>query len=163
MRKNPTVTVERLPPDCCDLPRTCYQRVKGLFPFKGKGGLLKYMAEIEFYARHLEQAAHDFSQQHNSFLKTHRIVLTPHTESKRGDRVPMVRWRGVGSRSMGMAQFDQVFNQVQSEGERRVLYDIEVERCLINNQAGTVNATMRRLRTTLQSLEHIDELTNRLG
>ncbi|WP_235818261.1 MULTISPECIES: DUF3158 family protein [Pseudomonadaceae] len=121
------------------------------------------MAEIEVYARHLEQAAHDFAQQHNLLLKAYRIVLTPHTESKRGDRVPMVRWRSVGSRSMGMAQFDQVFNQVQSEGERRVLYDIEVERCLINNQAGTVNATMRRLRTTLQSLEHIDELTNRLG
>lgn len=149
---------DSLPSPGCNMPRTCYQRVKGLFPFKGKGGLLRYMGEIEVYAQHLEQAAHDLAQQYNSLLKVYRIVLTPHTESKRGDRVPMVRWRSVGSRSMGIAQFDQMMRKVPSEGERQMLFDIEVQRCLINNQAGTVNATMRRLRTTLESLEHAEDL-----
>lgn len=140
------------------LPRYSYEREKGLFPFKGKGGLLKYMDQMEEYAAHLEQAAHDFTQRHNTMLKQYGINLTPHTESKRGYRVPMVRWRNLHDRTMGMPQFDRVIRQVHSEGERRMLYEVEVERCLLNNQAGTVNTTMRRLKTTLESLEHAEEM-----
>ncbi len=146
------------PRDCYRMPRTCYEREKGLFPFKGKGGLLKYMEQMEEYAARLEQEAHDFTQRHNAMLKRYRLYLSPHTEPKRGNRLPMVRWRGISHGKMGMNNFDQAIQQICSEGERRMLFDIEVQRCLINNQAGTVNVTMRRLKTTLESLEHAEQM-----
>jgi len=140
------------------LPRYCGEREKGLFPFKGKGGLLKYLDQIEGYAAELEQAEHDLAQRYNPILKHYDLALAVQNEQKRGYLVPMVRWRGITNRTMGMARFDRVFRLVQSEGERRKLHEIEVERCLLNHQAGVVNATTRRLRTTLESLEHADEL-----
>ncbi|WP_061289912.1 DUF3158 family protein [Azotobacter vinelandii] len=133
--------------------RHSHDKERALLPFKTKGGLIQYMQSLDELARQIEQQEHDFVQRQNLIVRQYGQFMFVHVEAKRFSRLPKIRWRNVESRRMGDQCFAQAMQCASTESERRKLFEIELERIAINNQAGVLNGIQRRLKASMKSIE----------
>ncbi|MCA1770345.1 MAG: DUF3158 family protein [Halomonas sp.] len=125
-----------------------------LKPFKGKGELIRLRDELENSARAARQEAIDMSSQANAgLLKSTGLWLTPWGKS--GTPARTLQWRDNKQRSMGLWLLEAFLSRDDiSEAMRLFVIDLEIQRCVFNAKAATINGSIKRVGKALADIEH---------
>ncbi|QTF93139.1 DUF3158 family protein, partial [Halomonas sp. BM-2019] len=125
-----------------------------LKPFKGKGELIRLRDELEEAARAARQEAIDMASQANGgLLKSTDLWLTPWGKS--GIPARTLQWRDNKQRSMGLWLLETFLARDDiSEAIRQSVIDLEVQRCVFNAKAATINWSIKRIGKALADIEH---------
>ncbi|TDB02094.1 DUF3158 family protein [Halomonas marinisediminis] len=125
-----------------------------LKPFKGKGELVRLRDELEEAARAARQEAIDTASQENgSLLKSTGLWLTPWGKS--GVPTRTLQWRDNRQRRMGLWLLEAFLSRDDiSEAVRQSVIDLEVERCVFNAKAATINGSLKRISKALTDIQH---------
>ena len=125
-----------------------------LKPFKGKGELIRLRDELEESARAARQEAIDIASQANGgLLKSTDLWLTPWGKS--GVPARTLQWRDNRQRSMGLWLLETFLSRDDiSEAMRQSVIDLEVQRCVFNAKAATINWSIKRIGKALADIEH---------